>query len=375
MMKRLLAFTLVLLSVVLAAASDYVPRDLVWTTQSANSSGSMPCGGHDIGLNVWVEQGDVLFYAQQSGWVDENNTLLKAGRWRLHVAGNPLNGTHFEQRLCLDDGAVYISGGGLQVCIWADVQQPVVYVNIVSKLARSATLSYESWRWRDRPLTKAECQQCSYKWVLPANCTTFADSIAALQHSLTFAHTNRDTTVFDFTVEREHLNAVKDSLDNPIGGRSMGGTMSAPGFRFAGTATGTYASTDYKSWNFVARRLKNTTVSIALYNSEKCVTAVADCPPDASASQLARQAAASRQRSAAWWHAFWQRSWIVTDNVEAHPMVRNYELMRYLLGCNAKGQWPTKFNGGLFTFDPVYVDSAMAFTPDYRKWGGGTMTA
>ena len=56
-------------------------------------------------------------------------------------------------------------------------------------------------------------------------------------------------------------------------------------------------------------------------------------------------------------------------------MVRNYELMRYLLGCNAYGEWPTKFNGGLFTFDPVYVDSTMTFTPDYRKWGGGTMTA
>ena len=28
---------------------------------------------------------------------------------------------------------------------------------------------------------------------------------------------------------------------------------------------------------------------------------------------------------------------------------RNYQLMRYLLGCNAFGQWPTKFNGGLFT--------------------------
>lgn len=39
------------------------------------------------------------------------------------------------------------------------------------------------------------------------------------------------------------------------------------------------------------------------------------------------------------------------------------------------GKLPTKFNGGLFTFDPVYVDSTMTFTPDYRKWGGGTMTA
>jgi hypothetical protein len=46
-----------------------------------------------------------------------------------------------------------------------------------------------------------------------------------------------------------------------------------------------------------------------------------------------------------------------------------------MLGCNAYGAYPTKFNGGLFTFDPVFVDSTQAFTPDYRKWGGGTFTA
>ncbi len=44
-------------------------------------------------------------------------------------------------------------------------------------------------------------------------------------------------------------------------------------------------------------------------------------------------------------------------------------------GCNAYGSVPTKFNGGLFTFDPCYIDEKQSFTPDYRKWGGGTMTA
>lgn len=34
--------------------------DTVWTTQSNNSAGSMPVGGGDIGLNVWVEKGKLL---------------------------------------------------------------------------------------------------------------------------------------------------------------------------------------------------------------------------------------------------------------------------------------------------------------------------
>ena len=47
-----------------------------------------------------------------------------------------------------------------------------------------------------------------------------------------------------------------------------------------------------------------------------------------------------------------------------------------MMGCNALGAWPTRFNGGLFSFDPSLVDSSYnSDTPDYRKWSGGTFTA
>ncbi|MBO7140774.1 MAG: hypothetical protein J6W19_09425 [Prevotella sp.] len=357
-----LRFILLLIAAALVVnAADYIPHDLVWTTQSRNSSESMPCGGHDIGMNVWVEQGDLLFYVQQSGWFDENNTMLKAGRWRLHVDSDPFGGSDFCQCLCLDDGAIYISGGGVEVRLWADMEQPVIFAAIVSQHSRRATLSYESWRYRDRPVTKAECQQCSYKWVLPKDCTTFADSISANDDRLTFSHRNRAETVFDFTVALEQLDAIKDSLYNPIGGLLMQGKMHAPGFRFTGTTDGQYASTDYRAWNFRCDKLKRSVVTISLNHQ--------------TTNPLNHQL--SKKRSARWWHQFWQRSWIVSDtqNDSLQSMIRNYELMRYMLACNAYGEWPTKFNGGLFTFDPLYVDSTMAFTPDYRKWGGGTMTA
>ena len=166
------------------ASGDYVPRDVVWTSPSRNSSGSMPCGGHDIGMNVWVEQGDLLFYAQQSGWFDENNTLLKAGRWRLHLDGDPFGAGDFSQRLCLDEGTVYISGGGVEVRLWADVFQPVIFADIASQRSRQATLSYESWRYRDRLVTKDEQQQCSYKWLLPSKLVIFHLSpVTSTRHS------------------------------------------------------------------------------------------------------------------------------------------------------------------------------------------------
>ena len=381
---------LMLLLPLVASAADYVPRDVVWTTQSRNSSESMPCGGHDIGLNVWVEQhvddsrhvscGDVLFYVQQSGWFDENNTLLKAGRWRLHIDGQPFDRDDFEQRLCLDEGCIYIKGGGVEVRLWVDVEQPVVFVATKSKQKRKATLSYESWRYRDRQVTKAECQQCSYKWLIPKDCMTFADSIVAGSNYLTFSHKNRAETVFDFTVSRERLDAIKDSLYNPIGGLLMKGMMYAPGFQFTGTGSGSYANTDYRSWNYSANSIGASTIMIDLryLNHQLYEDAVVDgCGTVVPYTFPTLKAGDSHKRSARWWHDYWQRSWIVSDtpNDSLQAMLRNYELMRYMLGCNARGQWPTKFNGGLFTFDPVYVDSTMAFTPDYRKWGGGTMTA
>ena len=46
-----------------------------------------------------------------------------------------------------------------------------------------------------------------------------------------------------------------------------------------------------------------------------------------------------------------------------------------MLASNAHGAWPTKFNGGLFTVDPAYTDTAHKLTPDYRNWGGGLHTA
>ena len=45
-----------------------------------------------------------------------------------------------------------------------------------------------------------------------------------------------------------------------------------------------------------------------------------------------------------------------------------------MLACNAHGEWPTKFNGGLFTVDPVFTDTGNKLTPDYRNWGGGLHT-
>lgn len=356
---------LIVFSASMLQAADYLPQDYVWTSQSKNASETMPCGGHDIGLNVWVEDGDILFYLQQSGWFDENNTLLKAGRWRLHIDGNPF-AKDFEQRLCLSDGTIYIKGTGVKVHLWADVFEPIVFMELDAQRKTGATLSYESWRYHDRQVTKAECQQCSYKWNIPQNCVTLADNIIPSGHRLEVLHINKEQTVFDYTVTREGLDPIKPQLQNPLAGRKMRLLMEAPSFTYTGTHQGQYVSTDYQAWDFTTKDIRKTVVRIMADNHEK------ETAPH-SFSNLSLKT--YKKRSSSWWHDYWQRSWIISDNEELKPLLRNYELFRYMLGCNAYSEWPTKFNGGIFTFDPVFVDSTAPFTPDYRKWGGGTMTA
>ncbi len=80
--------------------------NIVWTSPSRDASGSMPCGGGDIGLNVWVENGDVLFYMQRSGCLAEQNEYLKLGRVRLSWIPIPLPNRQlgFRQELKLQGG-------------------------------------------------------------------------------------------------------------------------------------------------------------------------------------------------------------------------------------------------------------------------------
>lgn len=363
-MRKYLSLLLLLIVVTATAKpKDYVPEPYTWTTQSKNSSESMPCGGHDIGMNVWVEQGDLMVYLSRSGFFDENNSLLKAGRVRLHIDGNPFC-TGFSQTLNLDEGCIYIKGGGVTVRLWADVKEPVVFADIQSKKSQKATLSYESWRHHDRLVPKEACQQFTWKWLTKGEHATFADTIRATNDAVTFEHRNRQETVFDFTVDYEKLSHVKSQIADPIGGLGFGGRMQCPGFTFTGTTDGTYASTDYRAWNFVNNSLRHSVVTIELQSSK-----------DALSFGTKTTAKASMERSKQWWHQYWQRSYIKSSNPEAAHVARNYELFRYMLGCNAYGEWPTKFNGGLFCFDPVYVQDDNPFTPDFRCWGGGTMTA
>jgi len=350
----------------------------VWHTQSNGSDESMPCGGGDIGLNVWTENDDILFYISRSGSFDEHNMLLKSGRVRLRLTPNPFTEHNFSQELKLKEGNIEISGGDTKIRIWVDVFNPIIHLEIESPKKIETDVFYENWRYKDRPVRKGEGNQNSYKWALPDGLTTHKDVVEVDQGVVRFYHKNNPRTVFDVTVEQQGMEKVKDQLYNPLKNLISGGMVWGDNLCYSRTGTGMYADTDYQFWSFKSKKPASTHhIYIALHTEQSEST---ERWKD-NLMKLSKEAyrTSAKVQSQNWWKNFWERSYIFIDThkegSESWKIGRNYQLFRYMLGCNAYGSYPTKFNGGLFTFDPSGVDTAQAFTPDYRKWGGGTFTA
>ena len=362
-----------------AKVTDWLDSyNVLWTSQSKGSYESMPCGGGDIGLNVWVENNELLFYISRSGSLDENNCLLKSGRVRVKLTPNPFINSNFSQQLNLRKGFVDVNAGNTNIRLWVNVFSPVIHVDINSKEKLSAEVYYENWRYKDRPVRKGEGNANSYKWAIPKGLVTKADAIEDSADKVIFYHKNDAQTVFDATVAQQGMDSVKSKMYNPIGNLTSGGMLFGDNLKFAGIASGEYAGTDYKSWCMKSVKPSSSYhIQIALHTQQtesldKWKQGLADLVKGIKSND-------DQKRTQAWWNSFWNKSAIrineTNKDSEAWKIGRNYQLFRYMLGCNAYGSYPTKFNGGLFTFDPAHVDSTLNFTPDFRKWGGGTMTA
>lgn len=373
----------------LAAQDAPIDRyNISWSGASVNSGGSMPCGGGDIGLNVWVENGDLLFYFGRSGTFDENNALLKGGRVRVRLRPNPLEG-QVRQELVLRDGSVVISGraAGMTVNlrVWVDVFRPAVHVEMDGSRPLDAEVTYESWRTADRVLSGKENNANSYKWgarhAPGGQVVTRRDSIRFRSDGVEFFHRNTTATVFDVTVHQQGLDSVKAELRDPLLGLTFGGLLLGTDMIPGGRTRGRYLDTDFEGWKLVSKRAARERQLVLVLATGQVAT-VGDWEQKLETA-LADVSAHSRTAMAAtrhWWADRWQRSFIYIkpDSADGSPewqAGRNYQLFRYMLGCNAYGSEPTKFNGGLFTYDPSLVDSSLHFTPDFRNWGGGTMTA
>ena len=208
------------------------------------------------------------------------------------------------------------------------------------------------------------------------------DSIGFEQQKVLFYHRNREESLFDYTIQQQGLISIKEQLWNPLKQLTFGGEMLGNQMEPAGIVIGKYADTDYKGWKLKTKKpLRSHQLMVILHiDNANTIDSWKKGLLDIESKAVLKENLA-KQLTLNWWNDFWNRShiFINSDKPNSNSPIwqagRNYQVFRYQLACNAYGKYPTKFNGGLFTFDPSYVDPSLPFTPDHRNWGGGTFTA
>ena len=367
--------------------------NVVWNSQSKKSSESMPCGGGDIGLNVWVENNDLLFYIGKDGTLDENNTMLKLGRVRIQLNPNPFAAnSKFKQELKLKEGYVEVSGLSpdhtqATIKIWVEVNRPVIHVEINSKQDISVNAIYENWR--NVPLLTTDRRRCfglgsspTDKRNYKGDIYTWPDSVYFEKNGVEFYHRNRnDRLTFDKEIDLEGLSDYKNTFYNPLKNLTFGGLMCGNNFKANKNTFGKYYKTEYKGWKLTSikkRKYQNLTIYLQTNQIEKLVDWRNLLQNRVLQKTPTREEAWSN--NVKWWNDFWNQSYIILnpENPNKKDSVwligQRYQLFRYMLGCNARGAYPSKFNGSFFTVDPYYYETPQP-TPDSRVWGGGSFTS
>lgn len=334
-------------------------HDVAWDSPSADAKGSMPLGNGDIGVSAWVEpSGDLVLLVGKSDSFDEFNRLLKLGRLRLKTSPALFQpGQPFTQKLRLEDGSIAIETPTAKVRLWVDANHPVVQVDCQAAAPVSAQVILENWRTENREL-KNEGPGPSSAWGnWPDKMRVNADTILAPKAGqLAWCHHN-DESQWQRNLE---LTALGDEIakgKDPILDRSFGAVVRAAGFE---AASPTELKSAKPATAFSVRIVPLTTFAPSpeawLAQTEKTADAV---PADADARFAAHTA---------WWHGFWNRSWIdltpaKADDKAPAQVSRAYALQRFVNACAGRGALPIKFNGSLFTVD--------GRDPDFRAWGGG----
>ncbi len=360
---------------------------LLWKTQSENSAQSMPLGGHDLGCNVWVEQNELLMYFQQSGGFDENSSMLKQGRIRLAFDRNPFADA-FSQELVLEDGFIRVLGRSgnlsIQIDLWVDVFQPVIHLDLQASSPIGFAVAYEAWRLEDQLVDSFSdvMFQCKEVWMYPGQVTFHHDEFLVNDQSIIFYHRNQsDDLSFDKEMDAQGLQALKHQFYHPQRLLTTGGMLKTNGLQFTGESSGKYQDTPFKAWHYrTLQPLASHSLAIILKTgpAETVDTWLAEL--ESAAKKAGLDPAAARAATRHWWYDFWQKSHInlnpeIGDDRDMYWRIgRNYQYYRYLQGCNYFSFWPAKFNGGNFTYDPALVLPGFNFSPDYRRWGGGTFT-
>jgi len=362
----------------LSQDADPSRYDLVWTTPSADASGSMPLGNGEVALNAWMDtDGTLSFYlARTDAWSD-NGRLLKVGRLRVRTEPPLDPSAGFEQRLDLEAGALVIDcgpeGDRSRLRLWVDAHAPIVQVEIDGDRPRAAVAEIDLWRTARERYPLAEVSDLLEDrsqpdklhepvWVEPDTV------IEGLADGIGWYHYNRKSVGPAMMHERQGLAGYFEDQPDPLLHRIFGALVGAGG------APGAERLDDQRLRSPAARAHRFSVVVHAAHPSDPEAWVAEARAIEAEAA--ARPFAARRDAHEAWWREFWGRSWIHLEQTAAtDPVPRNAHPVR--IGVDQHGH--NRFVGelGALTIrsgdsadDPRFASDAAAIGPiaDSAAW-------
>ena len=308
--------------------------DVIWDSPSKNALGSMPSGNGDIGINAWMEaSGDLVFYISKTDAWDENARLCKIGRVRVKIDPAPDVKESFRQQLKLRDGVIQIEfkiqNQPAKICLWVDANQPVVRVDVDSPVAVTCRAEVELWRLRERPFgsnddphSAAGLSGHAYKpTVLP-------DVVVPATGPQVLWYHRNTRSIYELGLQVQHLESLTGKFADPLLNRTFGASLRGEGFVADGKqAIKSAAPAQHQS-------LAVTVLTSQAATPEAWLEQLATLEQQAAKTDLAK----SRLAHAAWWHGFWDRSWIFMDGgAGADVLTRDYVLQRYMNACSGRG--------------------------------------
>jgi hypothetical protein len=321
-----------------AAAADGPPADpldaynVVWDSPSKDSSGSMPLGNGDIGLNVWAEAGgDLVFYVSKTDAWDGLGRLLKLGRVRVKLTPNPFTaGQPFRQTLRLRQGEIEIVAGqaadAVTVRLWADANRPVIHVEAYGQKPFELQATLEVWRTKEGPLEGKNRDSARGVLESPEPLVATPDTLLDLPGDRLVWYHRNTTSCWPVTMKVQGLEGLVKPSDDPLMGRTFGGMIKGEGLAKTGPAS-LKSKAASKHHAFAIYALTKTPATEAQWLSELDATA-------ARAGAVALDKA--REAHRAWWNDFWNRSWIrVIGTAGAEEVATNTLPLR--IGASSSG--------------------------------------
>lgn len=373
-------------------------ESIIWDTPSRNAGESMPVGGYDIGINVWFENGEILLYFGRSDSFDENNTLLKSGRIRVHFFHERIQFVRQIFRVQQGDVQVElkVDDSPLRVEVWCSQNQSCFSLHLETEKEILYGISYENWRYERKKIPDdGHRWQCCGLSRTSMEVIQYPDDMEPFKNGVYFYHKNTDDLIIDKILYQQGLEKYKEKANDCLTNAIFGGMMIGKNLEWIKNESFFYKGHEERRSMFYGKGRSIIHVFLAHQQNKSAEWMKKELIQRYETYEIKED----REKTKIWWRKRWSDTYIDmhSEDGKADEIGRNYQIFRYQLLCNTYGKFPTKFNGGLFTVDPYLYfqdeqgrenpnDAALSnsavkgkslekYDADWRLWGGGTFVA